>query len=315
MFSGNQVKILFLVSVIFILVFTSTSFARKKIRFVSVSWTGVTIKTEIAVKIVKSLGYHGSNTIVSLPLAYGAMADDNADIFLGNWMPSMESIANPYFKDASVIKLIPNMEGAKYTLAAPSYVIKSGLRDFSDIVKFGEKLDWKIYGIEEGNDGNRIIQKMIDNNMFGLGKFDLVPSSEAGMLSQVESFADDNKWIVFLGWSPHYMNVTIDMGYLTGSTQETFGGDNGTALVYTNIRKGFKEECPNLLNFLKNYKFSISMMNEIMAELNRNQYLKPVDAGLRWIRNHPHVYRKWFEGVKTIDGKSGLEAFENYLEK
>jgi len=43
-----------------------------------------------------------------------------------------------------------------------------------------------IYGIEPGNDGNRLILRMVQQNLFGLGDFRLVESSEQGMLAEVE---------------------------------------------------------------------------------------------------------------------------------
>jgi len=313
MFRPHQCKLAVLFLLVFFIASAGSAMAKKEARFVSVSWTGVTVKTELGVKICESLGYKAENTMVSVPIAYKALEINEADVFLGNWMPSMKTIANKYFNRGNVVKYVANMPGAKYTLAAPSYVVDGGLKDFSDIVKYGERLDWKIYGIEEGNDGNAIIQNMIDKNMFGLGKFEVVPSSEAGMLSQVQSFAREKKWVIFLGWAPHHMNEIIDMKYLTGSTPETFGENDGTAVVYTNIRKGFDKEYPNVCIFMKNFKFPVSMMNQIMTTLHNDENLKPVDAGLAWVKKHPEVYKTWFEGVKTADGGSGLEAFETYL--
>ncbi|MGE4520269.1 MAG: ABC transporter substrate-binding protein [Desulfobacteraceae bacterium] len=308
-------KVFFTFFIVFSLVLTGSVYAKDEIKFVSVSWTGVTVKTELGVAALKSLGYDASNTMVSVPIAYKALETGDGDVFLGYWYPSMTNIATKYFDRGTVENFVVNMPGAKYTLAVPSYVAEGGLKDFADIAKYKDKLDGKIYGIEEGNDGNLVIQTMIEKNMFNLGDFELIPSSEAGMLSQVKSFAKDKEWIVFLGWSPHYMNEIIDMTYLTGSTPETFGANDGTATVYTNIRKGFDKEQPNVAVFLKNYKFPIPMMNQIMDMLNKDQNLTPREAGLDWIKDHPEVYRPWFKGVKTTDGKNGLEAFEKYLEK
>jgi glycine betaine/proline transport system substrate-binding protein len=300
---------------VFSLVLTGAVYAKDEIKFVSVSWTGVTVKTELGVLALESLGYDASNTMVSVPIAYKALETGDGDIFLGYWYPSMTNIATKYFERGTVVNFIANMPGAVYTLAVPSYVAEAGLTDFSDIAKYKDKLDSKIYGIEEGNDGNLVIQTMIDEDMFGLGDFELIPSSEAGMLSQVKSYTKDNKWIVFLGWSPHYMNEIIDMTYLTGSTPETFGPNNGTATVYTNIRKGFEKEQPNVAAFLMNFKFPIPMMNEIMDMLNKDQNLTPREAAIMWIKDNPEVYRPWFKDIKTVDGKNGIEAFEKYLDK
>lgn len=288
--------------------------AAEKITVASVAWTGVTIKSEVAVSVLESLGYKAENKVFSVPITYTALANGDADVFFGNWMPSMANIADKFFKKGTVIKYVANMPGAKYTLATPTFCAKAGLKDFSDIAKFGDKLDWKIYGIEPGNDGNLIIQDMIDKDMFGLGKFKLVASSEVAMLSQVQAYAKNDKWIVFLGWAPHSMNERIDMTYLTGSTDQTFGGDDGTATVWTNIRKGLEQDNPNVARLFKNMVFPVSMMNQIMTEVHNNKKLKFDEAGLKWLKANPAMYEKWLDGVTTVDGKPGAAAFKAYLD-
>ncbi len=313
---GMMKRCIVALTLVLALVFAGApAFSAEKVRFVYVAWTDVTITTELTTAVLDSLGYETSALMVSVPIAYKAMAMNEADVFLGNWMPSMGTIANKFFGEGTVEQLVINMPGAKYTLAVPTYVYEGGLQHFKDIATYGDKLEWKIHGIEEGNDGNEIIQAMIDADMFGLGKFELVPSSEPGMLGQVQSFARDKQWIVFLGWSPHSMNERIDMKYLAGSTEETFGEDDGTATVWTNVRAGFTKDFPNVTKLLQNMKFPVSMMNQIMLTMNDNSNLKPRDAGLAWLRENPDLYRQWLDGVTTADGKPGLEAFEAWLNK
>ncbi|GAB6904793.1 choline ABC transporter substrate-binding protein [Desulfosarcina cetonica] len=289
--------------------------AAQKIRIASVAWTGVTIKSELAVAVLESLGYDAENTVYAVPFVYAALSSNAADVFFGNWMPSMATVAKKFFDNGSVIQYVANMPGAKYTLAVPTYCAQGGLKDFADIVKFGDKLDWKIHGIEAGNDGNLIIRDMIQKNMFGLGKFEIVPSSEVAMLAEVQSRVKQGRWIVFLGWSPHSMNERIDMTYLTGSTDATFGPNDGTATVWTNIRKGFDTDAPNVALLVKNMLFPIDMMNQIMTTIYAQKDLKPRMAGLNWLKAHPEVYRGWFTGVTTADGKDALAAFEAYLKQ
>lgn len=311
-FTSKKLRLMLIT--IMVLLFTGSAYASdNEVKFVSVSWTGVTIKTELGVEILNSLGYKASNTMVSVPIVYKALSINDVDIFLGNWMPSMKTIAEKYFETGKVIKLVANMPNAKYTLAAPTYVVDGGLKTFADIAKFGEKLDYKIYGIEAGNDGNEIIQSMIDKNMFGLKKFELVSSSEQGMLLEVQAVAKQKKWIVFLGWAPHYMNEIIDMKYLDGSTADTFGENNGTATVFTNIRKGFNTENPNVTAFLKNYKFPIYMINQIMTEMHKDTDKSAKEVAIAWVKKNPELYKAWLKDVKTIDGKSAVAAFEKYL--
>jgi glycine betaine/proline transport system substrate-binding protein len=225
----------------------------------------------------------------------------------------MKTIADKYFESGRVINFTDNMPNARYTLAAPSFVVDGGLKTFEDIAKFGEELDYKIYGIEAGNDGNEIIQAMIDKDMYGLKKFELISSSEQAMLLQVKAYAKQKKWIVFLGWAPHYMNEMLDMKYLDGSTADTFGENNGTATVFTNIRKGFDTENPNIATFLKNFKFPIYLINQIMTEMHKDTDKKVEEVSLAWVKKHPELYKSWLKDVKTIDGKPAVAAFEKFL--
>lgn len=313
MFLLRKTRLLFCTVLCLVLLTAAVAQARDSIRFASVSWTGVTVKTELGVCVLEALGYEAENYMLSVPVAYKAMATGEADIFLGNWMPSMKTMAESYFAEGTVIKSIANMEGAQYTLAAPSYVIEGGLKSFSDIAKYADKLDSKIYGVEEGNDGNEVILSMIQNNLFDLGTFELIPSSEAGMLGQVQDKMRNKEWVVFLGWTPHHMNEIMDMGYLAGSDGSTFGPDDGLATVFTNYRAGFEKEQPNILTFIENFTFPLSMMNQIMTELHENSNLTPREAGIAWIKQHPEVYNSWLDGVTTKEGQPALPAWEKWL--
>ena len=61
------------------------------------------------------------------------------------------------YRDAGGVDTVrENLEGAKYTLATNAKNAAAGLTHFADIAKFKNGLDAKIYGIEPGNDGNRL---------------------------------------------------------------------------------------------------------------------------------------------------------------
>jgi glycine betaine/proline transport system substrate-binding protein len=208
----------------------------KKVRFSDVGWTDITATTAVASVILEALGYEPEAQVLSVPVTYTSLKNKDIDVFLGNWMPTMENDIKPYREEGSVETLGANLEGAKYTLAVPKYTHEAGLKDFADIAKFRDQLGGKIYGIEPGNDGNRLILDMISNDKFGLKGFELVESSEQGMLAQVAKSVKAKEHIVFLGWEPHPMNASFEMAYLSGG-DEIFGPNFGGATVYTNVRK------------------------------------------------------------------------------
>ena len=285
--------------------------ACKEVRFSDVGWTDITATTGLASVVLQGLGYDPSATILSVPVTYQSLANKDIDVFLGNWMPTMEADIRPFLDKGTVESVKPNLEGAKYTLAVPKYLYDEGLKSFADIHKFKEQLDGKIVGIEPGNDGNRLIQKMIDDNQFDLSGFELVESSEQGMLAEVARATRRKQDIVFLGWEPHPMNVNFDLAYLSGG-DDVFGPNYGGATVLTNVRNGYLQDCPNVGKFLENLSFTLPMESQVMGKILDDG--EDADkAATEYLQANPEVLTTWLNGVTTIDGKDGVSAVKSSL--
>ena len=272
------------------------------VTFSDVGWTDITATTAAASVVLDALGYDTDTRVLSVPVTYTAMAEGDVDIFLGNWMPTMEADIAPYREAGTVDTVRANLEGAKYTLATNAAGAALGIADFADIAAQLDALDGDIYGIEPGNDGNRLIIDMIAADAFGLGaaNFQVVESSEQGMLAQVARFSDRDEPIVFLGWEPHPMNANFDLTYLTGG-DDWFGPELGGATVYTNTRAGYVAECPNVGALLNNMVFTLAMENEIMGAI-LDDGMDPEDAARVWMAANTDAVMAWLDGVTTIDG-------------
>ncbi len=278
----------------------------KLIRLSDIGWTDVTATTALFSSLVRDLGYDAQITVLSVPVTYASMKNKDIDVFLGNWMPAMKADRKGYVEDGSVEVIGANLTGAKYTLAVPAYTYAAGLRDFADIQRFAAQLKNSIYGIEPGNDGNRLVLGMLKQNLFGLGDFKLIESSEQGMLAQVERAFRNHEPIVFLAWEPHPMNMRFDLRYLTGGDAQV-GPNFGGATIYTNTRAGYAAACPNVGRLLRNLKFSLAGESQVMdAILNLHQ--SPEVAAAHWLDANPKVVSRWLDGVYTFDGRPAVTA-------
>ncbi len=278
--------------------------------FVEVQWSDIASTTAATRIVLEAAGYETESSIVSVPIAFQSLETGDVDVFLGDWEPSMSSYTKDLLAEDKIVDHAVNLTGAKYTLAVPSYVAEGGVESFGDIAKYGEKFDYKIYGIEPGNDGNLLIQKMIDTDAFGLGDFELIASSEAGMLAQVRAMQPKEEWIVFLGWEPHPMNTVFDLTYLKGG-DDYFGPNYGAATVHTITRPGYAEENPNLGKFFENLEFTLAMENEIMKDIADG--MEAWDAAEKWLKANPSILNKWFDGIKTPEGKDALPVVKKNL--
>ena len=293
--------------------FVSPAFAAScdKVTFSDVGWTDITATTAATTVVLEALVYATETKLLSVPVTYTALAGGDIDVFLGNWMPTMEADIAPY-RDAGTVETVRvNLEGAKYTLATNAAGAALGIKDFADISTNTNELKGKIFGIEPGNDGNRLILSMVDDNAFGLKGFKVVESSEQGMLAEVERISNANQPIIFLGWEPHPMNANFDMSYLTGG-DDFFGPNLGGAEVATNVRAGYVADCPNTGALLNNLSFSLAMENEIMGAI-LNDGADPQAAASAWLSSNPGTLDVWLAGVSTKDGANGLAAVKAAL--
>ncbi len=274
--------------------------------FSDVGWTDITATTAVTTTLLEALGYETDIKLLSVPVTYTGLAEGDIDVFLGNWMPTMEADIAPYREAGTVDTVRANLEGAKYTLAANKAAADLGITSFDAIAAQKDALEGKIYGIEPGNDGNRLIIDMIAENAFGLDGFEVVESSEQGMLAQVAKADRGGEPVVFLGWEPHPMNANFELTYLEGG-DDWFGPDLGGATVYTNTAAGFTEECPNVGALLNNLEFSLQMENEIMGAI-LDDGESPEAAATAWLKENPGVLDGWLQGVTTKDGGDAMAA-------
>ena len=286
----------------------STAFAAepascKTVKFADVGWTDIQVTTGATSVILEALGYEPQVSTLAVPVTYASLKNKDIDVFLGNWMPSMTADIKPYLDDKSVEQIGTNLEGAGYGLVVPQYVADAGVKSLADLGANKDKFGGKIYGIEAGNDGNRIIQTMIDDPKNNMKDFQLVESSEAGMLTEAEKAMKNNEWIIFLGWTPHPIMGEMKIAYLDGMGDSGFGA----ATVLTNVRQGYTTECPNVGKLLSNLKFDLAMEGAMMGPVLKDG-ADPKATAKAWLQEHPEVVTPWLAGVTTIDGGDAAAA-------
>lgn len=279
----------------------------KTVRLSDVGWTDIQATTGVASVLLTALGYEPQVIQLSVPVTYASLKNKDLDVFLGNWMPSMTNDIKDYAAEGSVETVSENLSGAGYGIVVPSYVADAGVKTLTDLGKFKDKFGGKIYGIEAGNDGNRIILDMIKNPADNLDGFDLVESSEAGMLTQAEQSMKNNEWIAFLGWTPHPVMGAMKIAYLDGMGDSGFGA----ATVSTNVRKGYLTECPNAGKFIANLKFNLDMEGAMMDKILKGADANTVAA--EWLKANPDAVKPWIEGVTTFDGGDAAAAIKTAL--
>jgi glycine betaine/proline transport system substrate-binding protein len=279
----------------------------KTIRMADVGWTDNTAQNGLLKNVVKPLGYEVKEDVLGLPIILEGLKNKDLDLFLDNWMPSNAANVQPYLDEKSIDSLQPNLVGAGYGPVVPQYVADAGVKSLADLAANTDKFEGKFYGIEPGNDGNKIVQAKIDDPANKLDGWELVESSEQGMLVQAEKAIKNNEWVVFLGWAPHPVMGKMPLVYLSGFEADGFGEAKINALT----RPGYTTDCANMGKLLANLKFELNMESSIMEGILGGK--DGETAAAEWLKANPAVLDTWLAGVTTFDGQDGAAAVKKGL--
>lgn len=280
------------------------------VRMSDPGWSDITSTNALAGAVLEGLGYEQSVTTLSVPITFQAIGNNEIDVFLGNWMPAQTAFREAVEADDGLEEIAVNLEGVRYTVAVPAYVAEGGVADLSDLAEHADQFGRKLYGIDPGSPANENLQGIVDSPDFGLAGWEVVASSEQGMLAQVTRAERGQQWIAFLAWEPHPMNANMDITYLSGA-DDFFGPDFGRASIHTVARAGYSAECPNAARFFEQLSFSVSQENAMMAQLAEGTSAEA--AASAYLTQNPEVLDAWLDGVTTLDGQPGLAAVRGEL--
>ncbi len=175
------------------------------------AWPGITVKTAIAEQLLNPLGYETSTQEIGLQVVYQGIESGDVDAFLGAWLPAQRDMFNPRKESGVLVDVANNVDGAQMTLAVPEYLYEDGLKSFADLDDYRDQLDGDIHGFGAGSAASEILNNAIDNDTWGLGDWQLVDTSEVAMLSAARDTISREEPIVWVGWTPHWMNLELPM--------------------------------------------------------------------------------------------------------
>ncbi|MBL1270745.1 MAG: ABC transporter substrate-binding protein [Halomonas sp.] len=275
------------------------------------AWPGITVKTAIAEQLLNPLGYETSTQGIGLQVIYQGIESGDIDAFLGAWLPAQREMFDPRKESGVLIDVANNVDGAQMTLAVPEYLYESGIQSFADLDENREQFEGEIYGFGAGSAASEILHNAIDNDTWGLGDWQVVDTSEVGMLSAARDAISREEPIVWVGWTPHWMNLELPMRYLE-DPEDLFGENNGESDVLTLLRSDYAEANPNVVTFFEQFTFSAEEQSWMIQAFGQEEQDLADDAE-QWINDHPERIEAMLADVTTTDGDPAWPVIEAQL--
>ncbi|MDR5866044.1 ABC transporter substrate-binding protein [Halomonas koreensis] len=277
----------------------------EEVRFGVPPWPGVTVKSEVAAQLLEAMGYETRQTNLAVSVILNGVAEGDLDVYLGGWYPVQTDMVEPLVADGQVVKAAANIQGATSGLVVPRYVFEAGITSVADLDAHRDRFDGTIQGIEAGTGINTAIGEAIDGDLAGLGDWQLRESSTAAMLAQAEQKMRDGEWVTFVGWEPHWMNVSFDLVYLEDAEEAGIADIEST--VWTVVPASLEDEDPDLYRFMTQYVVDTADQNDWVHGYSYEERPAEEVAG-EWIGDHLDTVATWLEGVEARDGRPAMEA-------
>lgn len=165
--------------------------------------------------------------------------------------------------------------------------------------KSGKEARGKIIGIDPGAGIMSSTERAMEE--YGLDNFDLIEGSDATMAAALADAVKNEKWIVVTGWSPHWKFAKFDLKYLD-DPKKVYGE---AERIDTIVRKGLKEDLPDVYTFLDNFFWTLEDMQQI--QVWNEEESDPYETAKRWINENEEKVNEWIEGLKFKEDAPKVE--------
>ncbi|MGY4687454.1 glycine betaine ABC transporter substrate-binding protein [Petrotoga sp. DB-2] len=268
-----------------VLLFSSVLSAAEKgeIEIAYVQWASAEAQTHISKILLEEMGYDVTIRAVSAAVMWTGLANEDVDLSVCAWLPyTHEGYWEKYSED--VVDLGPVYEGARIGLVVPTYV---SIDSIEELAEHKEEFGERIVGIEPGA-GIMIHTREDAMPAYRLEDWNLVSSSDPAMMAELERAVQREEWIVITGWTPHWMWFAYDLKFLE-DPKNAYGEEENIRAIG---RKGFREDFPEVAEFIENFKMNDDQLGEVTYDINVNR-TNPEQAAKKWIEENRDVVEKW----------------------
>ncbi len=255
----------------------------KEVKIAMVNWVECVANTNLAKAALEDKGYTVNLINAEVALIFSAVASGDADLFLEVWEP----ITHKDYMDkfgSKVENLGTVYDNGQLGLVVPAYV---DINSIEELEANKDKFEGKITGINPGAGIMGITENVIED--YNLD-FNLMPSSEAGMLAALKKAYDAKDWVVVTGWKPHTKFTQFDLKILE-DPKGTMGSVETLSIIAT---KGWSDKNPELATFFSNFKMNDELLGSLMLKIEEGT-TSEAEAAKEWYLDHKETVDSWWE--------------------
>lgn len=262
---------------------STTSSDAQTIDMGQINWAENIAVTNMWKAILEEEGYQVTFHVLDIGTTMEALANDELDVGLEVWLPIQDASYFENFQDKVDFSEETWYDNAKVGLVVPDYVDIDSIEELNNHINL---FDGAIVGFEPGAGTMEVTEELLDEYELD---FELLPSSEPAMITEIKEAIESNKPIVSPLWSPHRIFSEVDLKYLKDPKQVY--GD--VEKIHHVTRQGFAEDYPDVSKWFKNWKMSDDEIGELMSYVADAE--DPFDGAKQWVEENKELIAEWLD--------------------
>lgn len=261
---------------------TEAKASNQELTIGQINWAENIAVTNMWKAILEDKGYNVELKVLNMGATMKALESGSLDASLEIWLPVQDALYLEKFQDTINFSESTWFDQAKVGLVVPTYL--EDVNSVEDLNKHIELFNGEIVGFDPGAGTMEVTEQLI--NDYNL-EFELVPSSEPAMLSQIGKAVENEEAIVAPLWSPHSVFSKYDLKFLE-DPQNTFGG---VEKIHHATRHGFEEDYPEVSEWLKNWKMNDQQIGQLIDYVESAE--DPLEGAKNWIEENQELVSQW----------------------
>lgn len=277
-------KICIMVMAVMLLSAGPASARDKSVRIAYVEWDCAAANTMMVQAVLQEeMGYDVEILPVAAAAMWQAVGTGNVDAMVTAWLPVTHADYYARVKD-DVENLGPITHGARLGWAVPAYVTIDSMEEIND---HADKFGGRITGIDPGAGLMGLSEKAVEE--YNMDRMELMEGSDAMMTAALANAIRNEEWIIVTAWSPHWKFGTWDLKYL----EDPKGVLGDEEHIDTIVRKGLKEDMPEVYNFLNNFKWKDANQLQMVMAWNSEPGADRYENAKRFIAENREQVNGW----------------------
>ena len=269
------------------------------VQIAATNWSSSVASSNLVRAVLQErLGYRCRISTTGIEEVWRSVAGGEQDLTTSAWLPDTHA---PYFERFAdrVDVLDPFLQGTRLGLVVPVATTgrqtgESGqnvpldvpVRSIADLPDYASEFGGRIVGIDAQAGITIRARRMLD--AYGLNGYELIEGTEATMTARIAQSLRDEQWILFTGWTPHWMTSRWSLRFLE-DPQNVFGGEGN---IHAVVRRGFERDYAEVHAFLQRFRLEPDQLSQLM-NWNEHRGASPYENARRWIRTHPEEVGRW----------------------